>query len=87
MGHVPASVMTTVNAPHSKKLSDATLAYYLKHPVLAVAVPGHMSAFFGDVKPDCQMAFAAAFEISDVELALAAKKFAAYSGESYPLAA
>jgi hypothetical protein len=45
-----------------------------------------MSAFFGEVAPELQKAFASAFDISDAELSIAAKTFAAYSGESYPLA-
>jgi NADH:ubiquinone oxidoreductase subunit H len=46
-----------------------------------------MSAFFGEVTPELQKAFATAFDISEAELSIAAKMFAEYSGESYPLAA
>ncbi len=83
----PASVLTTVNAPHSRKLEAQELAYCLTHPAAARAVPGHMSAFFGDVTPALQTAFAGAFHISEAELAVAAKAFAEFSGESYPLVA
>jgi hypothetical protein len=83
----PASVLTTVNAPYSKKLDAHVLAYCLTDPEAAKGAPGHMSAFFGEVTPALQKAFAAAFDISEAELAIAAKMFAGYSGESYPLAA
>ncbi len=83
----PASVLTTVNAPYRKKLDAQDLAYCLTHPEAAKAAPGHMSVFFGELAPQLQKAFARAFHISDAELATAARKFAEYSGESYPLAA
>jgi hypothetical protein len=83
----PASVLTTVNAPHSKKLDAQALALCLLDPLQARALPGHMSVFFGEVEPDLQKAFADAFGISESDLATAAKTFAAYSGETYPLAA
>lgn len=73
MGMFPASVLTTVNAPYSKKLGAQTLAYCLTHPRAAKAWPGQMSAFFGEVTPELQKAFAGAFGLSE--------------GESYPLAA
>lgn len=57
------------------------------NPAAAKAAPGQMSAFFGEVAPDLQKAFAGAFQISESELASAAKTFAEFSGESYPLAA
>lgn len=83
----PASVLTTVNAPYSRKLSAQELAYCLTHPEAAKAAPGHMSAFLGEISPGLQKSFAHAFDISDAQLAAAAKAFAEYSGESYPLAA
>jgi hypothetical protein len=82
-----ASVLTTVNAPYSRRLTAPELAYCLTHPEAAKAAPGHMSVFFGEILPERQKAFASAFKISDAELAIAAKAFAEYSGESYPLAA
>lgn len=51
------------------------------------AMPGHMSSFFGEVKPALQQAFAELYGISKLQLVSAAKAFAGYSGESYPLAA
>ena len=87
MGKFPASFLTTVNAPYSKKLDAPTLAHCLTHPEAAKAWPGQMSAFFGEVAPELQKAFASAFHISEVELITAAKTFAQFSGESYPLAA
>jgi hypothetical protein len=82
-----SSVLTTVNAPYSKKLDAPALAYCLTHPDAAKAAPGHMSAFFGEVAPDLQKIFASEFDISEATLIAAAKTFGAYSGESYPLAA
>jgi len=87
MNKFPASVLTTANAPYSKKLDAQALAYCLTHPAAAQAAPGQMSAFFGEVTPELQKEFASAFDISEAELVIAAKMFAAYSGESYPLTA
>jgi len=83
----PALVLATVNAPHSKQLTAQELVYCLLDPAAAKAVPGHMSAFFGDVKPHLQVDFAHQFNVTDQQLVAAAKAFAAYSGQSYPLAA
>ena len=83
----PALVLATVNAPHSKQLSAQELVYYLRNHAAAKAVPGHMSAFFGDVDPVFQVIFAELFGISASELKAAAKSFAEYSGASYPHAA
>ena len=83
----PALVLTTVNAPYSEQLDAQQLAYCLKNQAAAKAVPGHMSAFFGEVKPELQVGFASQFQITEPELVSAAKAFAQYSGESYPLAA
>ena len=82
----PVLVLTTVNAPHSEQLDAQQLAYYLKNQAAAKTVPGHMSAFFGEVKPALQVGFASLFGITEPELVAAAKAFALYSGESYPLA-
>lgn len=87
VGMFPASVLTTVNAPYGTKLDAPALAYCLTHPDAAKAAPGQMSAFFGEVAPDLQKAFANAFGIKEEEVAMAAKTFAKFSGESYPLAA
>lgn len=81
------SILTTVNAPYSKKLDAPAIVYCLNHPEAAKAAPGHMSAFFGEVDPDLQKAFASEFNVSEATLIAAAKAFSAYSGEPYPLAA
>jgi hypothetical protein len=82
----PALIMTTVNAPYSKQLEALELVDCLLHPAAAKCLPGHMSSFFGDVKPDLQKWFAHAHNISDDQLVSAAKAFAEYSGASFPLA-
>ena len=43
--------------------------------------------FFGDVKPELQIAFAEMHGISHEQLVAAAKAFAEFSGQSFPLAA
>jgi hypothetical protein len=80
-------VLTTVNAPYSQKLHAHPLAHCLLHADAALEAPGHMSSFFGDVKPDLQIAFAHLVNVSKEQLVASAKAFANYSGESYPLAA
>jgi hypothetical protein len=83
-----ALVLATVNAPHRKQLSAQELVHCLLDPTAAKAVPGqvpgHMSVFFGEVKPRLQVDFAHQFDVSDQQLVAAARAFAAYS---YPLAA
>jgi hypothetical protein len=76
-----------VNAPYAEKLTAPELANCLLDPAAAKAVPGHMSSFFGEVPPALQVGFAGMFNISKAQLSVAAKAFAMYSGESYPLAA
>ena len=83
----PELVLATVNAPHRKQLSAQELVHCLREPAAAKAAPGHMSVFFGEVKPHLQVGFAHQFNITEQELVAAAKAFAAYSGQSYPLAA
>jgi hypothetical protein len=46
-----------------------------------------MSSFFGDVMPELQVAFAEMHGITHAQLVAAAKTFAEFSGQSYPLAA
>jgi hypothetical protein len=81
-----ALILTTVNAPPSQKLDAQALADCLLHADVALAAPGHMSAFFGDVKPDLQIAFAHMVSVSQEQLVASATAFANYSGESYALA-
>jgi hypothetical protein len=80
-------VLTTVNAPYREQLDAQTLAYCLSDRTAAMAKPGHMSSFFGEVDPALQVDFAESFNIPHAALVTAAKAFAEYSGESYPLAA
>jgi hypothetical protein len=80
-------VLTTVNAPYSKQLGARELAFCILHPEAAKAAPGHMSSFFGEVSPKLQIEFASSCNITEQQLVAAAKAFAVYSGEAYPLAA
>jgi hypothetical protein len=84
---VQALVLATVNAPYSKLLGAQELADCLLDHAKAKTVPGHMSSFFCEVKPALQVDFASQFNITKAQLVAAAKAFALYSGESYPLAA
>ena len=83
----PHSGINDRQSPYSKQLDAQALAHCLLDPSVAKAAPGHMSAFFGDVSPASQIAFAGLYNISEQQLIDAAKAFAIYSGESYPLAA
>jgi hypothetical protein len=83
----PALVLATVNAPYSVQLDAPGLAHCLLDQAAAQAVPGHMSSFFGEVSHALQIDFAQQFNVTHAQLVAAAKAFAAYSGESYPLAA
>jgi hypothetical protein len=84
-----ATVLATVNASYSEKLTAQGLADCLLNPAMAKVKPGHVSSFFGDVVPALQIAFANDFGISKAELEAAAKAFELYAGypaKSYPLA-
>ncbi|MBR1131269.1 hypothetical protein [Bradyrhizobium iriomotense] len=83
----PILVLTTVNAPYSKRLDAQELVHCLLDPPSARAACGPMSSFFGDVAPELQIAFAEMHGISHDQLVAAAKAFAEFSGQSYPLAA
>jgi hypothetical protein len=83
----PLLVLTTVNAPYSKKLNAQELVYCLLDSDAAKAACGPMSSFFGEVKPELQVAFAEMYGINNTQLKAAAKTFAEFSGQSYPLAA
>ena len=82
-----ASVLTTVNAPYSEKLDGAMLAYCLTDIDVAKQHPGQVSSFLGEVAAKQQVEFAAAYHIPIDDLKAFAGDFAAWSGESYPLAA
>ena len=83
----PDLVLATVNAPYSKQLTAQDLVHCLLDHEAAKTVPGHMSSFFGEVKPELQSEFAGHFDIAPAQLVAAAKSFSHYSGEFYPLAA
>ena len=83
----PALVLATINAPYSDKLDAQELVYCLLNPAAAKAACGPMSSFFGEVKPELQIAFAEMHGITHAQVVMAAKAFAAYSGQTYPLAA
>ena len=83
----PDLILATVNAPYRTRLRADELVRCLQNHEAAKTVPGHMSSFFGEVEPALQVSFATHFGISEPQLVAAAKAFAAYSGESYPLAA
>lgn len=80
-------VLSTINAPYSKKLDAQGLVHCLLDPIAAQEACGPMSSFFGDVEPELQIAFAEMHGITNVQLVAAAKTFAAYSDQSYTLAA
>lgn len=82
-----ALVLSTVNAPYSQKLDAPALAHCLLDPAAAKQTPGHVSSFFGEVEPALQLEFAQLFNITKAQLVASAKSFAAYTGESYALAA
>jgi hypothetical protein len=80
-------VLATVNAPYSDQIDAQALANCLRDHAAARVLPGHMSSFFGEVRPALQLDFARLHNIAVAELVAAARAFAAYSGEAYPLAA
>lgn len=82
-----ATVLTTVNAPYSKKLTSGELAACLHDVEAAKQAAGPVSAFLGEVKPGLQEAFAQEHGIAKKDLMAFAKAFSAWSGDDYPLAA
>jgi hypothetical protein len=82
---ITALVLATVNAPYGETLDEAALVHCLKDPAAAKAMPGHMSSFFADVTPEAQKEFAEAHGIPLASLIDAAREFACYSGQKYPL--
>lgn len=81
------SVLTTVNAPYSNQLDGAALAHCLSDLQLAKAFSGQVSSFLGEVPIVQQIEFATEFGIPLDDLKAFASEFAAWSGESYQLAA
>jgi hypothetical protein len=82
-----ATVLTTVNAPHSKKLSASELVACLQNIEAAKKAAGPVSAFLSEVSLPLQEAFAQEHGIAKDDLVAFAKAFAAWSGDDYPLAA
>jgi hypothetical protein len=82
-----ALVLTTVNAPYREQLDAQALAHCLVDQAAARRTPGHVSSFFAEVEPALQFEFARLFNTTDEQLVSSARAFAAYTGESYPLAA
>jgi hypothetical protein len=82
----PLLVLTTINASYSKKLDAQGLVHCLLDPSSAKAACGPMSSFFGEVMPELQVTFAEMHGITKAQLVAAAKTFAEFSGQSYPLA-
>ena len=82
----PLLILTTVNASFSKRLDAQGLVDCLLDPSLAKAACGPMSSFFGEVRPELQIAFAEMHGITYAQLIAAAKASAEFSGQSSPLA-
>jgi hypothetical protein len=74
------TVLATVNVPHREKLDAQCLAHCLLDPAAAKTKPGHVLAFFSEVSPRLQVAFAAEVGIPEKQLKAAARDFAKYSG-------
>ncbi len=83
----PVAILTTINAPFSNALDAGQLAACLMDVTAAKLKPGHVSAFFGEVPVEDQVAFAKAKDIPLTLMTKVAKAFSAYSGETYPIAA
>jgi hypothetical protein len=87
MSKALATVLTTVNAPYSEQLDGVALAHCLSDLALAKQHPGQVSGFLGEVPLAQQIEFATTHQIPVNELKSLAAQFAAWSGESYQLAA
>lgn len=81
------SVLSTVNAPHSKQLDGAGLAYCLSHIEAAKAFSGQVGSFFSEIPVADQLSFAAEFGIRPEALKALATEFGDWAGESYRLTA
>ena len=82
-----ATVLTTVNAPYSKKLTAGELAACLHDVEAAKKAAGPVSSFLGEVNIELQEGFAQEHGIAKDDLVAFAKAFSAWSGDDYPLAA
>jgi hypothetical protein len=83
---VIVSTLSTVNAPHRRKLSAEELAACVLDEEIARKNPGHMSVFFGELPLEQQEAFCASAGVGPGALGRAAAAFGAWSGENYPAA-
>jgi hypothetical protein len=82
MQPIDSLVLSTVNAPYSKKLDAIGLVACIFDPVESKAAAGPMSSFFYDVSPALQMEFAKAHNIPMAVLRAAAASFDAWSGQT-----
>jgi hypothetical protein len=82
-----ALVLATVNAPYTKQLDERELVACIWDFAKAKSAAGPVSSFFGDVSPSLQQQFAFENGIPFDVLAMAAKQFSAWSGQTYTLAA
>lgn len=87
MSRIDSLVLSTVNAPYSKKLDAKTLAQILLDPPKSKAAAGPMSSFFYDVSPKLQLEFAKAHGISVSAFEAAAQFFDEWSGMKNKLSA
>jgi len=85
MNRVSASVLMTVNVPYKLQMDGPALARCLVDFEQAREHPGHVSGFFGEVPLAHQLEFAAVHRIPVDRLRTLASRFAAWSGEDYPL--
>ena len=76
-------VLTTVNAPYASSVDAAALARALRERNISL---GQVASFLTEVPEAEQVAFAALHGVDRTELAAAASAFAAWSGQSVPLA-
>lgn len=87
MGKRFGAVLSTVNAPYSIQLDEATLARCLSDFELAKRFSGHVSSFLGELDTQEQIEFASEFGIGAGELKAFSRTFSAWSGERYSLTA
>ncbi|WP_159949971.1 hypothetical protein [Rhizobium sp. 18065] len=84
---IDSLVLSTVNAPYSKKLDASALVTCILDAVQSKAAAGPMSSFFYEVSPKLQMEFAKAHGVSIAVLLNAAASFDAWSGQKSQLLA
>lgn len=77
-------VLSTVNAPYSKRLDEKELLTAIRNTMVARQFAGPVSSFFYDVPVELQKQFANSHGMSESVLAEAAKSFAKWSGKPWP---